>query len=295
MISKSGTTVETAAQFQIVLDRLRKGAGSGWRDRLVLVTDPEHGELRAFANREKVTAFSVPPKLGGRFSVLSPVGLFPAACLGIDIEALLAGARTMAARCAGDELERNPAYQLGGYHHWLDTRKGKPISVMMSYADALSLAADWYAQLWAESLGKQGKGQTPIKAVGATDQHSQVQLYMEGPANKVFTFLRAESFRVADAATRIQGAEGNLAYLNGHNLGEILRAEQEATSKALAAEGRPNLTVSFPTVDAAHLGEFFMLYEIATAFAGALSEINPFDQPGVELGKKLTREILSRP
>ena len=176
----------------------------------------------------------------------------------------------------------------------MDVRKQKPISVMMSYADALSLAADWYAQLWAESLGKEGKGQTPIKAVGSTDQHSQVQLYMEGPRNKVVTFLRAEAFRVEDAATRVQDAEGNLAYLNGHDLGEILRAEQRATAQALASAGRPSLTVSFPSIDAAHLGEFFMLYEIATAFAGALYGINPFDQPGVELGKKLTREILMK-
>jgi glucose-6-phosphate isomerase len=294
VISKSGTTVETAAQLQIVLAHLRRACGERWRDHVIAITDPDRGELRALARREGLAAFAVPPKLGGRFSVLSPVGLFPAACLGIDIEALLEGARGMARRSAGSDLAENPAYQIGGFHHWFDLKKGKPISVMMSYADALSTAADWYAQLWAESLGKAGRGQTPVKAVGATDQHSQVQLYMEGPTDKIFTFLRAERFRAPDAATRISEASDAFTYLNGHDLGAILRAEQEATAQALASMKRPSLTITFPAIDAVHLGEFFMLYETATAFAGALYGINPFDQPGVELGKRLTREILEK-
>ena len=200
----------------------------------------------------------------------------------------------MAARCGEPVLTSNPAYELGGYHFWMDTKKGKPISVMLPYSDALMLTADWYAQLWAESLGKDGKGQTPVKALGATDQHSQVQLYMEGPADKVFTFIGTDSFRTPRDSTRIAEAEGPYAYLQDRDLGTIINAERRATSEALAKHGRPSVTVNFPKIDAHHLGEFFMLYETATAFAGALYEIDPFNQPGVELGKKLTREILSK-
>lgn len=294
VISKSGRTTETAAQLFLVLDALQRSLGDRWRDHLVVITDPASGELRPFVDREQLRSFPLEPKLGGRFSVLSPVGLFPAACLGIDIAGLVEGARTMARRCADGDLETNPAYAIGGYHHWLNTRKGKRISVMLPYADALALFSDWYAQLWAESLGKQGKGQTPVKALGATDQHSQIQLYMEGPPDKVITFVGVEDFRVAQRSTRIERVEGAFDFLRGHDLGAILQAEQAATSQALAKAARPCLTVTLPMVNAHHLGELFMVYEIATAFAGALAGINPFDQPGVEMGKVLTRERLSQ-
>jgi glucose-6-phosphate isomerase len=294
VISKSGATTETAAQMLIAIEKLRDELGEGWRKNLVVITDPLRGYLRDLCNDEKLASFPVPPKLGGRFSVLSPVGLFPAACVGIDVEAMLSGAQDMASRCAACDFEENPAYQIGGYHYWFDAKKAKPISVMISYSDALMLASDWYAQLWAESLGKEGKGQTPVGALGVTDQHSQVQLYMEGPSDKIFTFVGVESFRTPDSSTRIRNAGGAYEYLKGKDLGAILRAEQQATSEALAENGRPSLTITFPNIDARRLGQFFMLYEAATVFAGALYDINPFDQPGVELGKRLTREILSK-
>lgn len=294
VISKSGKTTETAAQLFVALARLKEALGEAWRDHLVVVTDPASGELRPMVEKEGIASFPLEPKLGGRFSFLSPVGLFPAACVGIDIAGLIAGAQAMAKRCREPELDKNPAYAVGAYHHLLDARKGKPISVMFPYADSLTLFSDWYAQLWAESLGKKGKGQTPVKALGATDQHSQVQLYMEGPADKVFTFVGVDSFRVPQKATLIENASGSFGYLNGHDMGSIIHAEQKATAAALAKAGRPSLTVTLPTVDARHIGELYMAYEIATAFAGALYGINPFDQPGVELGKVLTREMLSK-
>lgn len=294
VISKSGRTTETAAQFFLVLQRLMEELGESWREHLVVITDPSSGELRPLVEREHLSSFPLEPKLGGRFSFMSPVGLFPAACLGIDIRGLVEGAQAMARRCSEPSLDKNPAYALGAYHHIFDTRKGKPISVMFPYSDALNLFSDWYAQLWAESLGKGGRGQTPVKALGATDQHSQVQLYMEGPADKVFTFVGVDAFRVPSSATTIENATGSFGYLNGHDLGSIIGAEQRATSSALSKAGRPNLTVTLPTVDAHHIGELFMAYEIATAFAGALYDINPFDQPGVELGKVLTREMLTK-
>lgn len=303
VISKSGRTVETAAQFFIVLERLKEKMKDGWRRNVVIITDPKSGELRPMVKSDGLASFAIPPKLGGRFSVLSPVGLFPAACVGIDVKALLDGARGMAkrcpapsgaGRCPGGDLEGNIAYRVGGYKYLLDSRKGKHVSVMMPYSDALMLASDWYVQLWAESLGKSGGGQTPVKALGSTDQHSQVQLYMEGPADKVFTFLRVEKFRAPAKETTIGEAPGFFGFIDGRGMGEILNTMQMATAGALASARRPNMTISFPLVDAYHLGEFFMLYELATAYAGALYRINPFDQPGVELGKKLTREILER-
>ncbi|MBT3182690.1 MAG: glucose-6-phosphate isomerase [Deltaproteobacteria bacterium] len=291
IISKSGRTTETASQFLVVLQKLKKELGEDWRKNVVIITDPKSGELRPMVEKEGLTSFEIYPKLGGRFSVLSPVGLFPAACVGIDIKGLVHGAKCMAERCATNEFGENIAYQLGGYQYLFDVEKRKNISVMMAYSDALMLAADWYAQLWAESLGKSKLGQTPVKAVGTTDQHSQVQLYMDGPDDKVFNFLALESFNDADA-TRIENPPEAFSYIDGKNMGIILNAERIATTNALAQMKRPNLTVTFPTVDASHLGEFFMLYELATAYAGALYGIDPFNQPGVELGKKLTKEIL---
>ncbi|HQH80022.1 MAG: Glucose-6-phosphate isomerase [bacterium ADurb.Bin270] len=294
VISKSGKTTETAAQFFIVASRLKKLLGQSWSKNLVIITDPKSGELRPMVEKEGITSFAIPPKLGGRFSVLSPVGLFPAACVGIDIENLVAGAREMAKRCCSPDLKSNPAYALGGYHYILDTEKKMNISVMMPYSDALSLASDWYVQLWAESLGKAGRGQTPVKALGATDQHSQVQLYMEGPSDKVFTFLYVEKFSSRNEETIVEEPSEAFSYIKERTLSEILNAECEATIGALTKMNRPSMKISFPNVDALHLGEFFMLYQIATAFAGALYGINPFDQPGVELGKILTREILTK-
>lgn len=292
VVSKSGKTLETAAQFSIVTSRLKKNIGSGWRKNLVIITDPDAGELRPFATKEGIQAFPIPPKLGGRFSVLSAVGLFPAACVGIDIVELLNGAREAAKRCSSADIKNNTAYQIGGYHFLLWARKKKSISIMMPYSDALSLFADWYSQLWAESLGKDGKGQTPVKALGATDQHSGLQLYMEGPNDKVITFIGTKKFRSKPEATKITEIADSFGYLTGRDFGEIINAERKATAKALTKAKRPNMTVLLPLVNAHHMGELIMTYEIATSFAGALMGINPFDQPGVEIGKKIAKEIL---
>lgn len=294
IISKSGKTTETAAQFFIVLEKLRKTLPNNWQKHLVIITDPSSGELRPFVEKEKIASFAIPPKLGGRFSVLSPVGMFPAACVGINVAGVIDGARRMAKRCETATFEENPAYKIAGYHYLFDASKRKNISVMMTYSDALSLTADWYIQLWAESLGKKSKGSTPIKAVGATDQHSQVQLFMEGPFDKVFTIVGTKKFSGNKANTTINEVIGSFDYLKGHDLATILNAEMKATAEALTKSRRPNMSIIFPEINAVHIGELFMTYEIATAFAGALYGVNPFDQPGVELGKVLTREILTQ-
>ncbi|MBI4125897.1 MAG: glucose-6-phosphate isomerase [Deltaproteobacteria bacterium] len=292
IISKSGRTIETAAQFFIVLKYLQEKIGKSWRDHLVITTDAEGGELRPFVKKEGIASFSLPAKLGGRYSVLSAVGLFPAAVLGMPIDDLLKGARQMTERCAHAELDANAAYRLAAIHALLE-KQGKKISVMMPYADGLSLFADWYVQLWAESLGKGGKGTTPVKSLGSTDQHSLLQLYMDGPNDKVTTFLRVEKFHDQKAMTTVRGVSENFSFLEGHDLGTILNVQQRATAQALAKANRPNLTVTLPELNARHMGQLLMVYQIATAFAGALAGSNPFDQPGVELSKKLTREMLT--
>jgi glucose-6-phosphate isomerase len=299
--SKSGGTAETMAQYLIVRDRLHATPGIDPARHLVFVTDPRQGALRPIADRDGIPALDIPPNVGGRFSVLSPVGLLPAAIIGIDTAGLLTGANAMVQRCATtDDLARNPA---GAYAmlQWLaDTRAGGGIHVMMPYADALRDFASWFVQLWAESLGKERPdgthvGPTPIAALGATDQHSQVQLFMEGPIDKTVTFLA-----VASAETDLGIPPGHpdvpeLSYLGGRTLGELLDVERRATAGALARRGRPNMTLMLDRVDPTSVGELIMLLELATVYAGALYGVNPLDQPGVELGKRFTYAMLGRP
>ena len=303
VISKSGGTAETMSQYLIVRERLQAEMGEGYRRHLLFTTDPEKGVLRALAREEDIATLPVPPNVGGRFSVLSAVGLLPAAMVGIDVGELLAGAKEMVERCDTPELRRNPAGLFAALQYLADTELGAPIHVMMPYSDRLRDVADWFRQLWAESLGKQRTrageevfaGPTPVRALGATDQHSQVQLYVEGPFDKTITFL-AERDGGADVQIPAAYAEhAELAYLGGHTLGELLRTEMLATEAALAQRGRMNMTIEVPRVDARSLGGLMMLLQIATVYAGSFYGVDPMDQPGVELGKQLTYGIMGRP
>jgi glucose-6-phosphate isomerase len=303
VVSKSGSTAETMAQFMIVRERLRQSLPEdGYRGHLIFTTDPDRGVLRRIADDEGIATLPVPPAVGGRFSVLSAVGLLPAALVGIDIEALLSGAAAMDERCRTADLAQNPAAMFAALQYLADSEQGAPIHVMMAYTDRLYSMADWFRQMWAESLGKQNSlsgagvnvGPTPIKALGATDQHSQVQLYMEGPFDKTVTFLTARRSGPDLEIPRIYGDVDELGYLGGHTLGELLDAEQQATSAALAAGGRMNMTIELPRVDAHSLGELFMMLQVATVYAGALYNVDPLDQPGVELGKQLAYGLMGR-
>ena len=296
--SKSGGTAETMAQFLVVADRLRQ-AGRPLGQHVVFVTDPQKGALRALARQESVPALDVPANVGGRFSVLSPVGLLPAALVGIDTGALLEGAADMRTRCAPVDVTRNPAGAFAVLQWLADTQVGKGTHVLMPYSDALRDMAAWFVQLWAESLGKvgadgQGIGPTPLAALGATDQHSQVQLFMEGPANKTVTFLAVARPERDVTIPSLFGEVPELGYLGGHTLFELLDVERRATAGALARRGRPNMTLTLDAVDAWHLGALFMLFELATVYAGELYAVNPMDQPGVELGKQFTYAMLGR-
>ncbi|MBV9774239.1 MAG: glucose-6-phosphate isomerase, partial [Gemmatimonadetes bacterium] len=292
VVSKSGGTAETMSQYLIIREKLQAELGEdGYRGHIVFTTDPEKGVLRQIAQQEGISALPIPSNVGGRFSVLSAVGLFPAALVGISIRELLDGAREMVERCATDDLRANPAALFAALQYLADTEKDAPIHVMMPYSDRLRDVADWFRQLWAESLGKaksrDGRdvyaGPTPVKSLGATDQHSQVQLYIEGPFDKTITFLseREAGEDIQIPAIPQYAQVGELGYLGGHTLGELLRTEMLATEAALAQRGRMNMMLELPRVDARSLGATLMLLQIATAYAGGFYGIDPLDQPGV--------------
>ncbi|MFL5600763.1 MAG: glucose-6-phosphate isomerase [Gemmatimonadaceae bacterium] len=297
--SKSGGTAETMAQFLIVHDRI-VAAKLDVTKQMVFVTDPKQGALRPLAERLRVPALDIPPNVGGRFSVLAPVGTLPAALVGIDVNQLLAGARAMARRCDNEELARNPAGTYAMLQWLAHTELKKSVAVFMPYSDALRDVAGWVVQLWAESLGKTradgtAVGSTPLPALGATDQHAQVQLFMEGTPDKTVTFVAVKE-RATDVVIPPRFSDvKELGYLAGHSLAELIDVEQRATAGALAKRGRPNMTIHLDRVDAAHVGELMMLLEIATAYAGQLYEIDAFNQPGVELGKQFAYALLGRP
>ncbi len=302
VISKSGETAETASQFMIVRDMLMKRLGAGYADHIVATTDPAKGTLHDIAAAEGYATLPVPGDVGGRFSVLSPVGLFSAAMCGIDIDALLAGAAAMKQRIAEPNWRDNIACVLAAVKFLAFTAKGKIMHVMMPYSNRLYLLADWYRQLWAESLGKSTTrdghevftGPTPIKALGATDQHSQVQLYREGPNDKLVVFLDVKKHprevRVPDAFQEVPG----LTYLRKSRLGKLLAAEKKATEYALAVSDRPSVTLTFNSITPQSVGEFIYLYEYTTSLMGELLNINAYDQPAVELGKQATFALMGR-
>ncbi|HEC68554.1 MAG TPA: glucose-6-phosphate isomerase [Candidatus Desulfofervidus auxilii] len=289
VISKSGKTAETLSHFLFFLEKVRKQGDP--IKQIIIITDPEKGPLREIARSEGFLTFSVPPNVGGRYSVLSAVGLVPVALLGIDIDALLAGAQAMAKRC---EAIENPAY-LFALIQFLFLQKGKNIHVMFPYAQALLGMADWWRQLWAESLGKEGNGPTPVKALGVTDQHSQLQLYMDGPRDKIITFITVKDYGNDVFIPHSFKDFPDLAYLGGHTFNELIQAEQLATEVALTKAGCPNGKFVLDNIDAFTLGEFIYCLELATVSCGLFMGINPLNQPGVELGKRYTRALMGEP
>lgn len=303
VVSKSGSTSETMSQFMIIKEMLEKELGKeAARKHIVCTTDPKVGNLRPIAEEEGYKSFVIQPGVGGRFSELSPVGLLPAAMCGIDIEELLAGAAYMDELCKNENTFQNPG-AMYAILQYLSMKKGKNISIVMSYVDSLKYIADWYAQLWAESLGKkydnEGNvvrvGQTPIKALGATDQHSQVQLYAEGPQDKVILFLGVDCYKTDIMIPNIYKDIPSLGFLGGATHSKLIKTEQMATEYALLKAEQSNMTLTVPEVNEFTVGQILYLFEVATAFAGELLNINAFDQPGVEEGKNATYAMFGRP
>ena len=303
VISKSGETAETMAQFLIVRDLLLRQLGAvDYARHIVITTDSDAGALRQIVHDEGFRALEVPAGVGGRFSVLTTVGLFPAAFAGMRIDDLLAGAAWMESRCHDAKLWYNPAHLLGALLYLADTQHQQNVVVMMPYSDRLQPFASWFAQLWAESLGKaetvEGApahvGQTPLTAVGATDQHSLLQLFADGPVDKVVIMLRVEDHGRELPIPAAYADLDSLAYLGGAGLGQLLNREQHATELALVQQQRPVMTLTLPQLNPFTLGQLFYIFEVATVFAGALYHVNPFDQPGVQASYRLTYGQMGR-
>ncbi|HUQ90153.1 MAG TPA: glucose-6-phosphate isomerase [Bryobacteraceae bacterium] len=301
--AKSGATAETVSAFLIVRDWLENELGAKKaRKRIVAVTSEHRGDLKEMADSEGYTTFYLPENVGGRFSVLSAIGMAPAALIGLDIKKVLAGAAEMTGLCWKKDLKVNHALNAALHHYLILTRRGKSVQVAFPYSNRLWGTAFWFRQLWAESLGKaldkDGKqvnaGQTPVAALGTTDQHSQVQLYMEGPNDKVFTFWGVDKFENAGGIPKVKTGRAAFDYLGGQTLAKLLNAERKATAAALTAQQRPNCAFTLDRVDEVHVGAFLQLMEFETAFMGQLLNIDAFNQEGVELGKKFTFGLMGR-
>jgi glucose-6-phosphate isomerase len=296
VVSKSGSTAETASNFLFFWEKLRDTLGEpAARERVVVVTDKEKGILRPFVDETGCKRLILPEDVGGRFSVLSCVGLLSAWALGIDCKALLSGAAAMdeAIVKAGSILE-NPAWILAGLSY-LHMKKNRNLNVLMPYADALERFCEWFAQLWGESIGKDGQGSTPVRALGAIDQHSQIQLYTSGPDDKLYTILTvAQGQKDIALPAAPEKAFEKLSYLYGKSMDELRNFEAFATAAALSKAGRPVAALSISSLDAYHLGGLIQFYEYITGMMGHLMQVNPFDQPGVEQGKNYTYGLMGR-
>lgn len=298
VISKSGNTAETLSQFLTVLPTMNRVLGKdGVQKHTRFITENLEGALYELGQRLGISV--VPhPSVGGRFSVLSVVGLLPAYLGGVDVDAVVDGAHAMAQRCMEPDILKNPAFY-NGAAQYLHAEQGRTLSVHMPYADNLRMLINWFRQLWAESLGKidsagQHKGLTPVAAHGVTDQHSQLQLYLDGPDDKQITFFASSGAQHLGHTITAEFQDiPAIAPLAGHTTGELFNAEFQATRTTLTRRGRPNRTISLHEGDAFAIGELIMLFEMETVVVAELMTIDPFDQPAVEESKVLTRQYLS--
>lgn len=301
VITKSGSTAETMSQFMIVKNILEQELGDNYRYNIVATTDKKTGILRQISEQEGYKTFVVPDDVGGRFSVFSAVGLLPFALVGIDIDEIVNGIKDMDLALKNTDIKENIAAQNALIHYLMDTKKEKHLSVMMPYSSRLKYVSDWFVQLWAESLGKnkdkEGNdvniGPTPIKALGATDQHSQVQLYNEGPNNKLINFIRVGEFDTTLEIPNIYEYTG-IGYLGGKTVNQLINAEADSTRVTLADYNRPSVTITLPKVNGYFVAQLLYMLEVQTAIAGELYNINTFNQPGVEQAKNYTYALMGR-
>lgn len=301
VITKSGSTAETMSQFMIVKNILEKELGDEYRYNIVSTTDKKTGILRQISEQEGYKTFVVPDDVGGRFSVFSAVGLLPFALVGLDVDEIMNGIKDMDLALKNTDIFENIAAQNALIHYLMDTKKGKNLSVMMPYSSRLKYVSDWYVQLWAESLGKNKDkngndvhiGPTPIKALGATDQHSQIQLYNEGPNDKVINFIRVAQFDNTLEIPNIFEYTG-IGYLGGKTINQLINAEADSTRVALSDYNRPTVTITLEKVDGYNVAQLLYMLEVQTAIAGELYNIDTFNQPGVEQAKNYTYALMGR-
>jgi glucose-6-phosphate isomerase len=293
-ISKSGGTAETLMQLLTLLPRLEKAVGRmGVAERLVIVTEPADNPLRRLGTRLGATILDHDPGVGGRFSVLSLVGLLPTLIAGLDAGRIRAGARSVLDAALDAPRPEDCAPLRGAALNLAHAGAGRATTVLMPYIDRLAHFGMWFRQLWAESLGKDGHGTTPIRAMGTVDQHSQLQLYLAGPADKIFTLVTLAAAGRGDRAAAAFARDPALAYLKGRRMGDLLDAEQRATAETLIGNGRPTRVFRLDRLDERALGALFMHFMLETIFAAELLGIDAFDQPAVEEGKKLARAYLA--
>ena len=301
VITKSGDTAETMAQYMVLKDRLEQVLGDDYRKNIIVTTDKKTGILRQISEQEGYKAFVVPDDVGGRFSVFTAVGLLPFVLTGIDIDQITLGIREMDSALKNTNIFENIAAQNALIHYLMDTKLGKNVTVMMPYSDRLKYIADWFVQLWAESLGKNHKldgtgiptGTTPVKAVGATDQHAQMQLFNEGPNNKIINFIRVGEFDTTLEIPRIFDYTG-IGYLGGKTMNDLINAEADSTQVSLTDYSRPTVTIKVPKIDGYHIGQLLYMLEVQTAIAGALYNVNAFDQPSVSQATYYTYALMGR-
>lgn len=301
VITKSGDTAETMSQFMIIKDVLEKELGDDYRKNIVATTDKKMGILRQLADQEGYKIFYVPDDVGGRFSVFSSVGLVPFALVGLDIDSIMNGIKDMDLELKNTDIHQNIAAQYALIQYLMDTKKGKNLSVMMPYSSRLKYISDWYVQLYAESLGKEynnsgekvNVGPTPIKALGATDQHSQIQLYNEGPNNKIITFIRVKNFDTILEIPKIFEYTG-IGYLGGKTVNALFNAEADSTRVSLTDYSRPSVTITVDKIDEYNIAQLLYMFEVQTAIAGELYNVNTFNQPGVEQAKNYIYALMGR-
>lgn len=301
IVTKSGGTMETWSAFLMFLEQLQNKVGvEQAKKQIVATTDPEKGLLRQLVNEYGWQSFEVAPDVGGRFSIFSPVGLLPAALAGIDMQQLCTGLKDAHQTCQQTAVDKNPALQ-AALLNYLAWKKGASQTVLMPYSAKLAYTADWFVQLWAESLGKTielngdkvALGSTPIRSVGVTDQHSQLQLFNEGPNDKLITLIFVDQTQNKLTIPQLFDQPA-LSQLQGIELNNVMLAEAQGTRDSLVTNQRPVLTWQMPKLDAYYYAQLLFYLQVQTALMGFLMGVNPFDQPGVELSKKLTVEYLKK-
>jgi len=288
VVSKSGNTIETVSQYFYFRKKLEQ-AELPLKNHLVFITDPASGLLREIANNDGIKSFKIPPNVGGRFSVLTPVSLLPAKLIGLQIQDLIDGAIKARENFYSSNPAVNTAYLLAKVQFEL-YQKGKFINVMMPYSSKLAPVSSWYSQLLAESIGKEGIGITPVQAKGVTDQHSQNQLYHDGPNDKLLIFIEVENFKAKLDIPNYYPKHPAVSYLKNTSFNELISLELQGTQDSLTTQNRPSIRIKLPNITEKSIGELFFTLEASIAFLGEMFKVNAYDQPGVELSKQLTKK-----
>ena len=293
-ISKSGGTAETLMQVLTAAEALKKAGAKSLKKHFTVITEPKKSVLGDFAGAIGAARLNHPLGVGGRYSVLTMVGALPALLMGIDVKELRAGAGAVLAQTLDAQSAKDaPAATGAALHHALAGQNRLASTVLWPYADKLAVFGGWWKQLWAESLGKEGKGSTPVSVLGPVDQHSQLQLFRDGPGTALFTIVTVDTKGKGAMAPKAAAKSLKLDYLAGKRLGDLVDAESRATAQTLFKNGRPVRSIHVAEVNAFSMGALMMHFMLETILMGKLMEVDPFDQPGVEEGKVLARQYLA--